>query len=32
MSGLYDLMDEKQKDITNLLEALNVEARYPPHK
>jgi len=31
-SGIYDKMTEKQKDFIDLLEPLNVEARYPTHK
>ena len=31
-SGIYDSMKEEQKDLLDLLEPLNVEARYPTHK
>ena len=31
-SGLSAYLDEDQKDFINLLEPLNVEARYPTHK
>ncbi|THF84689.1 HEPN domain-containing protein [Cohnella fermenti] len=31
-SGLYDKMSEEQKDLLDLLEPLNVEARYPTDK
>lgn len=31
-SGLNDKMTEEQKDFTDILEPLNVEARYPTHK
>lgn len=29
---LYDLLSENQKDFIDLLEPLNIEARYPSHK
>ncbi|HHY97395.1 MAG TPA: HEPN domain-containing protein [Firmicutes bacterium] len=31
-SGLYDLLNEKQKDFLDTLEPLNIEARYPTYK
>ncbi len=31
-TGLYDNMAEAQKDFIDLVEPLNVEARYPTHK
>ncbi len=31
-TGLYDLMDDAQKDIIDLLLPLNIEARYPTYK
>ena len=31
-SGIYDKMTEDHKDCMDLLEPLNVEARYPTHK
>lgn len=31
-SGIYKIMTEKQKDTIDLIEPLNVEARYPTHK
>ena len=31
-SGISDKMTEEQKDLIDLLEPLNVEARYPTHK
>ncbi len=31
-SGIYDKMTEEQKDFVDLLEPLNVEARYPTYK
>ncbi len=31
-SGLYELLSEEQKDFLDLLEPLNIEARYPTHK
>jgi HEPN domain-containing protein len=31
-AGIYDQMDDEQKDILDLLEPLNVEARYPTDK
>ncbi len=31
-SGIYELLDEEQKDIIDLLEPLNIEARYPTVK
>jgi HEPN domain-containing protein len=30
--GLYGNLDESQKDLLDVLEPLNVEARYPTHK
>ncbi|MCK4798772.1 MAG: HEPN domain-containing protein [Spirochaetes bacterium] len=31
-SGIYSRFSEKQKDIIDILDPLNVEARYPSHK
>jgi len=31
-SGIYDEMTEEQKDTMDIIEPLNVEARYPAHK
>ncbi|KXG75451.1 HEPN domain-containing protein [Thermotalea metallivorans] len=31
-AGIYELFDDKQKDIIDLLEPLNIEARYPTVK
>ena len=31
-AGLYDSMPEEHKDFIDLIEPLNVEARYPTHK
>jgi len=31
-AGLYEKMAEEQKDFLDLIEPLNVEARYPTHK
>jgi HEPN domain-containing protein len=31
-SGIYGKMTEEQKDFVDLLEPLNIEARYPTHK
>jgi HEPN domain-containing protein len=31
-AGLYDSMSEAQKDLVDLTEPLNIEARYPMHK
>lgn len=31
-SGIYDIMTEEQKDFLDLLEPLNIEARYPTVK
>lgn len=31
-SELYELLSEEQKDFLDLLEPLNIEARYPTHK
>ncbi len=32
LSGIYDNLSEKQKDFIDVLEPLNIEARYPTHK
>lgn len=32
LSGMYELMDEEQKEFLDFLEPLNIEARYPTHK
>ncbi len=31
-SGIYDELTESQKDFIDILEPLNIEARYPTHK
>src|SRR3989304_9565884 len=31
-SGIYEKMTEEQKDVIDMIEPLNVEARYPTHK
>ncbi|MDR1974109.1 MAG: HEPN domain-containing protein [Bacteroidales bacterium] len=31
-SELYDLLSEEQKDLINVLDPLNIEARYPEYK
>ena len=32
LSGIYDTMSEEQKDFLDVLEPLNIEARYPIYK
>ncbi|HHU60976.1 MAG TPA: HEPN domain-containing protein [Natronincola sp.] len=32
LSGLFEQLSEDQKDLFDLLEPLNIEARYPTHK
>lgn len=31
-AGIYDTLNDKQLDLIDLLEPLNIEARYPSHK
>lgn len=31
-SGLYDELDDKQKDFLDIIDPLNIEARYPSYK
>ena len=31
-AGLYDVFSEEQKDFIDILEPMNIEARYPVHK
>ncbi len=32
LSGIFDQLSEEQKDLLDILEPLNIEARYPTHK